>query len=193
MESDRSKWNERYSGSEYFFSLTPSRFLAASLETVKALTAGRRALDLACGEGRNAIFLAQNGFEVDAVDIAEGGLDRGRKRAGDLGLRINFIRADLEEYRLEGGYDLILDFNFLLRELIPQMVGALSPGGVIVMETILAAPSLQGAHKTEYLLQPGELGRLFEEYEGRILKLEEEPEQETPLARIIFQKGGSHG
>lgn len=58
MDADRIKWDERYQGEEYFFSLGPSRFLADSLELVSSLLPGRRALDLACGEGRNSIYLA---------------------------------------------------------------------------------------------------------------------------------------
>jgi tellurite methyltransferase len=81
-----------------------------------------------------------------------------------------------------------VDFNFLLRPLIPAMVEALTPGGVIVMETILDAPSLQGMHTAEYLLKPGELGTIFESFHGTILELGEDPMLETPLARVIFRK-----
>jgi tellurite methyltransferase len=189
MESDRIKWNQRYSGEEFFFSLRPSKFLARSLEQVLSLTPGRRALDIACGEGRNAIFLAENGFEVDAVDIAELGLERGKQRVAELGVPVTFIRADLEQYRLQGQYDVIVNFNFLLRPLIPDMVDVLAPGGVIVMETILAGPKLQGEHTDEFLLQPGELERLFSAYDGRIVLVEEDYLQGTPVARVIFQKG----
>jgi tellurite methyltransferase len=188
MESDRIKWDERYSKEGYLFSLTPSRFLAQSLDRVCSLIAGRRAFDVACGEGRNAIFLAQEGFEVDAVDVSDRGLERGRKRAAELGVKVNFIQADLEEYRLEKSYDLIVNFNFLLRPLIPEMVQALAPGGVVVMETIMSAPNLQGHHTAQFLLQPGELGRLFAGYPGQILLTEEDPAAETPVARILFQK-----
>jgi tellurite methyltransferase len=189
MESDRMKWNERYSGERYYFSFAPSKFLADCFDQVLPLLPGRRALDIACGEGRNAIFLAQHGFEVDAVDIAERGLERGARRAAELGVQVNFVRADLEEYRLDGSYDLIVDFNFLLRPLLSAMIDSLAPGGVIVMETILDSPALQGEHKSAFLLQPGELERLFSRPDGSILLVQEEPELETPLARVIFRKG----
>ena len=188
METDRIKWNERYGGEDFWFSLGPSGFLAQSLEQVCARITGRRALDVACGEGRNAIFLAQNGFRVDAVDIAERGLERGIRRVRQLGVQVDFIRADLEEYRLQEDYDLILNFNFLLRPLIPELIEHLVPGGMIVMETILSAPTLPGAHTREFLLQPGELERLFSAFGGSILQLEEDLSQETPVARILFRK-----
>ncbi|HBG05767.1 MAG: SAM-dependent methyltransferase [Geobacteraceae bacterium GWC2_58_44] len=190
MEADRIKWDERYGGKDHLFSLAPSRLLAEKLELIRSLVTGRRALDIACGEGRNGIFLAQNGFEVDAVDVSGRGLARGRNRAAQLGLQVNFVRADLEQYRLQGIYHLIVDFNFLLRPLIPALVEALAPGGVILMETILNAPTLQGVHTGEFLLQPGELERLFAGFQGRVLLLEEDPSGETPVARILFQKAG---
>jgi tellurite methyltransferase len=188
MENDRNKWNERYGGKGFFFSLTPSKLLAESLDLVLAQVQGRRALDIACGEGRNAIFLAQNGFEVTAVDIAELGLERGRVRAAGLGVRVEFVQADLEDWEVPGPYDLILDFNFLLRPLIPMLVEALSPGALLIMETILESPGLQGEHNPLFLLQSGELEQLFRGLPGTILLLEEEPAQETPVARIIFRR-----
>jgi tellurite methyltransferase len=188
MEDDRIKWDARYGGPEYLFSFTPSGFLAQSLKQVCALTPGRRALDIACGEGRNAIFLAENGFQVTALDISKRGLAKGIGRAADLGVAVDFVPADLENYRLQGSYDLIINFNFLLRPLVPMMIGALAPGGVILMETILNTPSLQGEHTKNFLLHQGELGRLFTVPEGDILLLEEEIFQATPVARTIFRK-----
>ena len=188
MDADRIKWDERYQGEEYFFSLGPSRFLADSLELVSSLLPGRRALDLACGEGRNSIYLARNGFEVTAVDISGQGLERGRKRALQLGVTVDFVQADLDEWRPRGSYHLILDFNFLMRPLIPWMLESLAPGGVVVMETILDAPGLQGNHNKEYLLQPGELERLFGAFPGRMLLLEEDGSLDAPVGRVLFQK-----
>lgn len=189
MDNDRTKWNERYSGKGFFFSLTPSKLLAESLDLVLSLK-GRRALDIACGEGRNAIFLAQHGFQVTAVDIAELGLERGTRRAAELGVQVAFAQQDLESFELQGRYDLILDFNFLLRPLIPLLVEALTPGGILIMETIMDSPALQGEHNPLFLLHPGELDRLFSGFPGTILLLEEEPAQQTPVARIIFRKKG---
>lgn len=190
MNEDRIKWNERYSGEEFFFSRTPSPFLARSMAVVSAMVKGRRALDLACGEGRNALYLARNGFEVTAVDIAERGLERGRGRAVEMGLDVTFVHADLEQWLPEGNFDLILNFNFLLRPLVPWMGEALSAGGVVVMETILDAPGLEGGHRKDYLLQPGELGKLFGALNGKVLLLEEDTAIETPVARVLFRKAG---
>ncbi|QXE85800.1 methyltransferase domain-containing protein [Geomonas nitrogeniifigens] len=189
MESDRVKWDQRYSGPEHFFSLAPSRLLADSLERILFLVPGRRALDLACGEGRNSIYLAQHGFDATGVDISPRGLERARRRAAEVGVAAEFIEADLESWRPQGGYDLILNFNFLMRDLIPSLVEVLVPGGVLLMETILDAPGVPGEHRKDFLLQPGELGRIFAGYAGRILLLEEDVDApEMPVARVMFQK-----
>ncbi|GFO61853.1 SAM-dependent methyltransferase [Geomonas silvestris] len=190
MEEDRIKWDERYTGDSYFFCFAPSGFLARCFETVRPLVPGLRAIDLACGEGRNAIYLAQHGFRVTAVDISPRGLERGERRAAEVGVSVDFVQADLEAFRFDERYDLILDFNFLLRPLIPLMVAALNPGGVIVMETILDTPSIEPGHTKSFLLQPGELVQLFEPFAGTVHLFEEEAKGPTPVARIIFQKAG---
>jgi tellurite methyltransferase len=191
MEEDRIKWDTRYGGAGYLFSFTPSRFLAESLDLInRMLPESRRALDIACGEGRNGIFLAQNGFEVTAVDISQRGIDKGAGRAAELGLRVNFVQADLETFWPGETYDLIVNFNFLLRERIPFMVNSLAPNGMIVMETIMNTPSLQGMHTKSFLLDPGELETLFAGCDGSILLSEEKGSGETPVARVIFRKAG---
>ncbi len=188
MEADRIKWNQRYSGEEYLMGLLPSRFLTERIEQIKTLCPGSRALDIACGEGRNSIFLAHNGFQVTAVDISDEGLKKGRRRMRDEGVSVNFSAVDLEGYDIVRQYDLIINLNFLLRELIPKEVTALNQDGLILLETILDSPKLPGIHTRRYLLQPGELRRLFNREPGTILEYDEFPDNATPTARILFQK-----
>ncbi|MBI1922363.1 MAG: methyltransferase domain-containing protein [Geobacter sp.] len=188
MEKDRIKWNGRYAGEGFFLGPNPSRLLEERIEAVEALLPGRRALDIACGEGRNSIFLARRGFSVTGIDISEEGLEKARRWATAEGVDIRFIRADLERYEFNEKYDLILNFNFLLRDLIPKMVAALNPGGVIFFDTILDTPTLVGHHNKAFLLQPGELRALFEPLPGETLFYEEFPAGPNPTAKLIFWK-----
>lgn len=188
MEEDRIKWDKKYQGEKLFFSLTPSKFLSESLRRVRNLVPGNRALDVACGEGRNSIYLAREGFDVTGIDISGEGLARGIERAEREGVDVHFIQADLDFYTLTESYDLIVNFNFLLRPLVVQEIESLSSGGVLILETIMEGPKLLGAHKKDYLLQPGELERTFSAYPGEIILLEELPEEFTPIARVIFRK-----
>ncbi len=187
MKDDSTRWNERYAQAGLYHGTAPSAFLAERIGVLAALTPGRRALDLACGEGRNSIFLARHGYAVTGLDISAAGLAKAARRAAAEGLAITFCRVDLEGYEFDACWDLIINFNFLLRDLIPKMVAALNPHGVIVFDTILDTPALAGAHNPAFLLQPGELQAIFGRFPGAILFAEECSEGPAPTARLIFQ------
>ncbi|MDD2737202.1 MAG: class I SAM-dependent methyltransferase [Desulfuromonadaceae bacterium] len=188
MDSDRIKWNTRYESEDSFLGERPSPFLAREIERIKALVPGLAALDIACGEGRNSLFLAQHGFRVTGLDISDRGLEKGEKRALALGLDVEFRRVDLDDCIIQGTFDLILNFNFLLRELIPSEIAALKTGGLLLFDTIMVSEQLLQSHKPSYLLQPGELPRLFGAFQGEILFSEESMSGEMPTARILFRK-----
>jgi tellurite methyltransferase len=189
LQADRSKWNERYREKELLHGSEPSRFLAEWLPRIMALTSGRRALDIACGEGRNSLFLARHGFRVTGLDIADVALAKARRLAGAEGLDIDFRLADLEGYVFDGSFDLIVNCNFLLRELFPKGVAALSAGGLLLVDTILDSPLVAVPCNKQYLLQPGELAKLFTGLAGTIICSEELPGEPTPTARLLFRKG----
>ncbi|HET6563705.1 MAG TPA: class I SAM-dependent methyltransferase [Marmoricola sp.] len=77
---DARDWDSRYAAVEQVWSLAPNQFVAAELADLPP----GRAVDLACGEGRNAIWLASRGWQVTALDFSQVAVDRGRRTAGDL-------------------------------------------------------------------------------------------------------------
>ncbi|HEY6872737.1 MAG TPA: methyltransferase domain-containing protein [Geobacteraceae bacterium] len=188
MEDDRLKWDRRYGGPGFFIGPHPSPFLMDNMTLIESLVPGKNALDIACGEGRNSILLARRGFAVTGLDISAEGLAKAARWAAAEGLDIAFLRADLEVYEFSGQWDLIINFNFLQRDLIPKMVAALAPGGVIVFDTILDTPSLVGHHNKAFLLRPGELAALFARFPGTIIHSGECPDGPMPAARLIFRK-----
>jgi tellurite methyltransferase len=190
MDDDRSKWDSRYAGEGFFIGPAPSAFLVERIELIKSLCPGRRALDIACGEGRNSIFLAKRGFSVTGIDISPEGIGKAARWAEAERLDIEFITADLDVYELCGSWDLIINFNFLLRGLLSKGVAALNPGGVMLVDTILDTPCLEGGHTRAFLLQPDELTRLFAGFPGKILFHNEQPLDSVPTAKLIFQKNG---
>ena len=97
---DAETWNERYRATELVWSATPNQFVEAELAD---LTPGR-AVDLAAGEGRNAIWLARRGWQVTAVDFAQAALDKGRLLAGDL--PVDWVCADATTWAADAAYDL---------------------------------------------------------------------------------------
>ncbi|GEM_PF-1131837 len=106
----------------------------ALLVEVAAPLAPGRALDLGCGLGGNAIWLAQRGWQVRAVDFADVALGTARERAGGAGVEVDFVVGDLREYRGEQTYDLVTLFYIHLsgaerRDLLHRAAALLAPGG----------------------------------------------------------------
>jgi SAM-dependent methyltransferase len=127
-EQDRDKWNRRYRDGAYAERAHPSAFLAEWLPRLRERwppLAGRvpRALDLACGAGRNAIWLAEQGFAVDALDVSDAALDVARERAAQRGVDVGWHRHDLDAGVPDrfDGYDLIVVMRFLDRALFPRL------------------------------------------------------------------------
>jgi tellurite methyltransferase len=175
---DQKRWNEKHAGEHAHDEDSPSRFLKEIFESTSWTIEPGRTLDLAAGKGRNAIFLAARGFRVDAMDISAVALEEGRRIAQAKGLEITFIEVDLDRADLpEAAYDLIVNFNFLERALIPKMKSALKPGGHIVFETFLVDQKDIG-HPTNpaYLLGYNELLDLFRDFrvlfyrEGKVIQ-----------------------
>ncbi len=182
-EADRQRWNERYAARppgepsdgpvprlievEALIRPTgPPAHTAATGVSGQAERTGpaelARALDLACGAGRNALYLAKLGYLVDAWDISDVALDllvRAARREG-VTARIHPRRVDLDWALLpEATYDLIVDTYFLDRRLFEPMAAALRPGGLLFIETLLSTPERPG--RPDYYLQPGELPKAF--------------------------------
>lgn len=130
---DSTEWDQRYQQAEWVWSLAPNRFVA---EQLADLSPGR-ALDLACGEGRNALWLARQGWQVTAVDFSEVALGKGRERAAKDGLELDWLAADLTSYVPEpGGFDLVLIAYLHLSPhdtptVLRRAAAALAPGGTL--------------------------------------------------------------
>ena len=132
---DRDDWNRRYAGSELLWTADPNRFL---VEEITPLPPGR-ALDLACGEGRNAIWLAGRGFDVDAVDFADVALDKARALAAEHGVTVRWIDADVERFEPDrSAYDLVILFYLHLpwdrmKRVLRRAAQAVAPGGTFLL------------------------------------------------------------
>ena len=131
----REDWDRRYSEAELLWSAKPNRFLVAE---VSELEPGR-ALDLACGEGQNAIWLAERGWRVEAVDYSEVAIEKGRKRAARDGVEVDFRCVDLLEYEPgPASRDLVIVLYLHVsegerRQILSRAAGALAPGGTLLL------------------------------------------------------------
>ncbi len=184
---DRQRWDRKYDGPDYVYGTEPSRFLA---EQIHLLPAAGRALDLAAGEGRNAVFLARRGLMVDAIDISTVGLAKAEMLAADHGVEIQTIAADLEHFSLpREAYDVVVVFNYLQRDLFEDIEAALKPGGVLVFETYTVAHlEIPGAHRMsrKYCLETGELQSAFAGLE--VLEYRETVDEDRAVASLVAAK-----
>ena len=132
---DRTWWDKRYAGSELLWSAEPNRFLASEAADL----APGRALDLACGEGRNAVWLAQQGWQVTGVDFSQAGLDKAAHLAEQRGVAVEWVLADLLEYEAPAaGFDLVVLAYMHVRArerraIHARAAEALCPGGLLLV------------------------------------------------------------
>ena len=158
----RERWNERRSKAGFEpFPDAPADWL---VEHGALLGGGGRALDVACGDGRNALYLARLGFEVDAVDVSDVTIDALRDAAPVRAPAVHPRVVDLEREPLpEGEYDVVVNFNYLQRDLFGALARALRPGGWLVFETFARAhvDELGKPMNPAYVLDDNELLRAF--------------------------------
>lgn len=133
MSSDA--WDARYAAADLVWSAEPNRFL---VDEVADLAPGR-ALDIACGEGRNAIWLAEQGWEVTAVDFSPVAIDKARRLAEARGVLVTWLLADVVTSRLEpAAFDLVAVFYLQVpsasrRTAFATAARAVAPGGTLLV------------------------------------------------------------
>jgi tellurite methyltransferase len=183
MLQDRLKWNEKYQ--------TASSIDEPAVILKKYIVpgGGQKALDIAAGNGRNALFLAEQGFKVDAIDISDAGL---RLFAGKHP-NVHPMCADLDHFDIPANrYALIINIKFLNRRLFPYIRDGLTPGGTLIFQTFLDTPaeSNNRRHCRDYLLHENELLHAF--LSLRVLFYREAEEREngeiSTLASLVAMK-----
>lgn len=159
--ADRERWDRKYAAGNPHPAFTPSPLLR---QYAHLLDGRGLALDVACGAGQNAIFLAECGYRVLGVDASLRGLGYGRAEIAARGLgRVLLVAADLERFPLPADtFAVVIVFRYLDRALLPRLERCVAPGGLLFYETfnlnrLRSTPSMNPA----YLLAPGELARAF--------------------------------
>ena len=154
MLPDRLKWNQKYETDQ--LSVAPSSIVKQFFN----LAVGKKALDIAAGNGRNALFLADRGFAVDAVDISDTGLNLFAGKHAN----VHPICADLDSFDIPSNqYDLIINIKYLSRRLFPYIREGLKRGGILIFETFLDSPngSTEQPLCRDYRLRENELLHAF--------------------------------
>ncbi len=179
---ERTAWDQRFREGSHAGS-PPDPFLEQLEEYSSLFLPSRRALDVACGAGRHAVWLAERGWHVTGCDISLVGLQKARKLAQERAVRLDLVCLDLETLCLPvERFDLVLCFFYLQRNLFEPLQRALRPGGLIVYKTYTTDQSCFPGGPTHplHLLQPQELLAQFQHF--RVLLY-----QETLLGRGVVQ------
>ena len=157
-------WDERYATTELVWGAGPNHFLVAEVD---GLPPGR-ALDLGCGEGRNAIWLAQRGWQVSGVDFSEVGLEKARQLAAERGVEVTWVRADLRDYEPDHeAFELVIVMYIQapaarLADLMRKASAALAPGGTLLVvghDLLNLSQGYGGPQNPEVLFTPADIER----------------------------------
>lgn len=173
------QWDKRFSKSMYLYGTEPVEFLRTYIDKLPK----GKALCLAAGEGRNAVFLAEQGFDVTAMDPSRKGLEKAVALAATRGVTIKTEIGDLQEGYEMGveEYDLITDFYYHDTNMLSDVMRALKPGGMFVLQNF-SIDQLEtnrfGPKNPAYLVKPNELLTLFRGhriiyYEDTVVDLDE--------------------
>lgn len=186
----REKWDQRWQEKAQAPESQPDDWL---LRVLPYLPERGDALDLACGMGRNALGLATVGYQVSAVDFSQVALDMLRATATQKGLAVEAICADLEGGDFPfapGSVDLVVQFYYLHRPLLPRLMNTVRPGGYAVIRTFSQAGVERfGPVNKEISLLPGELLKLFSGWEVLLYEDGLEPSRKGgSLAGVLARK-----
>ncbi len=153
-----------------------------------------RALDVAMGKGRNSLYLAEHGFDVEGVDIDETSVKACEEEALKRKVNVKTQVADLTDYKiLPDSYNVILCFNYLQRDLVPQMKAGLKKGGIILYETFLIDNHIRfGKPKhREYCFERNELKSFFNDF--KILHYKEGSVTEDKITASLVAQNPARG
>jgi SAM-dependent methyltransferase len=160
----REDWDRRYGTAELVWSAEPNIFVA---EQTAALVPGR-ALDLACGEGRNAVWLARRGWTVVGADFSPAALRKAEALAAAAGVEVTWVEADATTWTPEGQFDLVV-LSYLqlppdqMADALARVVPALAPGGTLLVighDRRNLAEGVGGPKQPEVLLDPDQVAEM---------------------------------
>lgn len=185
-------WDEKYREKPLLWSAEPNRFVE---EEVSRLEPGS-ALDLACGEGRNAVWMAEKGWEVTGVDFSGVAINRARGMAVQRGVEVRFVDADLREWEPRHPFDLVLIAYLHLPEpdrsrMMEKATSWVAPGGhLLLVGHDVATAGVSGPPDPEVLWDPETAARLAGDLE--VLFAESRPREtdtgETALDTVMLAR-----
>lgn len=177
------EYDRYYSTREYYWGLKPNH-LCYEIMRLKPPDQPYKVLDIGCGEGKDAVFLARNGYQVSAFDISERGIAKSRELADRFGVKVDFFRADVRDFRLETDYDIVFSsgvFHYLpqrLREgVVDQLKKHTRENGIHAINVFVRKPFIPlppDAEASELAAGDWRSGELFMYYHDWLFHKNEE-------------------
>ena len=169
----RNYYDQRYRQEEYYWGFQPSDLCYLVLKSMPPI--GRlRLLDLGCGEGKDAVFFARNGYDVTAFDLAESGIEKTVKLAEQIGVEVNAFVADINAFRLDTQFDIIYS-NGVLNYIPPERRKAVfenyqrytADNGINILSAFITKPFIESSPEKEtnsFMWHSGELFSLYRDW-----------------------------
>lgn len=178
-----SRYNERYDAEEYYWGLNPNS-LCYEIMRLKPPTKPYKVLDIGCGEGKDSVFLARNGYDVTSFDISERGLSKARELAARYGVKINLFKSDICDFRLKMDFDIIFSsgvFHYIPLEKRKNVIDSLkmhtTDHGINVLNVFVKKPFISSPpdiEESEIDAGDWKSGELFMYYHDWLFKKNEE-------------------
>lgn len=177
------EYDRIYNTDGYYWGVSPNE-LCYEILRLKPPIQPYRVLDIGCGEGKDAVFLARNGYRVTAFDVSEQGLSKARRLADACGVKVDFFKADVRDFRLETDYDIIFSsgvFHYIPKEqrgdVVHNLKAHTTPNGINVINVFVKKPFIPLPPDIEQIeLAAGDWksGELFLHYHDWLFRKNEE-------------------
>lgn len=175
MEHFRTQYEKYYEGEEYYWGLEPASFCAELIEITGKNPTGLRVLDIGCGEGKDAVYMAERGCEVTAFDITESGIRKAKLLAANRGVDINAFVADINDFSIDGKFDIIYSTGTIqylsddcIESFFEKIKTMVNVGGYVYFNVFVDKPFLElppDWDKEEKMWKTGDLFVHFSDWE----------------------------
>ncbi len=179
----KTDYEERYKTDSYYWGLVPNR-LCYEIMKLRPPVKPLRVLDVGCGEGKDAVFFARNGYDVTAFDYADSGLEKAQNLAERFDVKINLFKADINDFRLTENYDIVFSsgvFHYIKPEIRSEIAdnikSHINTDGIAAINVFVNKPFIERAPDSEQSEEnkqwkSGELLTLFHDWKIHSFKEE---------------------
>ncbi len=175
-----SDYDERYGMEDYYWGITPNS-LCYEVMKLRPPVQPVKVLDIGCGEGKDAVFLARNGYIVTAFDLSETGIEKGKRLADRCNTYVDFFKADIIDFRATEMYDIVFSsgvFHFIQPEIREELISNLkehtNKNGIHAMNVFVEKPFVKVPPDKDSNRFPWKSGELFTHYhDWKLHKMEE--------------------